>query len=99
MTTAALGGEIAVPGLDGDLPLDIPEGTQTGTILRIVDKGIQHLDGYGKGDEYVIVKVVTPTNLSDEEKELLKEFRRLREKSGSGSGEKSAGEAVSNGDT
>ena len=81
LTTAVLGGEITVPGLDDDLPLEIPEGTQTGAILRIVDKGIQHMDGYGKGDEYVIVKVMTPTNLSEEERELLKEFRRLREKS------------------
>lgn len=85
-TAAALGGRMTVPGLDSNLTLDIPEGTQTGAILRIVDKGIPHLDGYGKGDEYVIVKVVTPTNLSDQEKQVLREFRRLREKSGGGNG-------------
>jgi molecular chaperone DnaJ len=75
---AALGAEVEVPGLDGKLKLDIPEGTQTGAILRIVNQGIPHLDGYGKGDEYIIIQVVTPQDLSDQEKELLKEFNRLR---------------------
>jgi len=82
LTTAALGGEIEVPGLDGDLSVEIPEGTQTGTVFRIADSGIPHLDAYGRGDEYVMVKVVTPTNLSKEEKELLREFARLRQESG-----------------
>jgi molecular chaperone DnaJ len=80
-TTAALGGEVPVPGLNGDLKLDIPEGTQTGTALRIAGEGIPILDGYGRGDEYVIVKVVTPTNLNRRQKELLKEFDKLRRKS------------------
>jgi len=80
-TTAALGGEIAVPGINGDLKLDIPEGTQTGTVLRIAGEGIPQLDGAGKGDEYVVVKVVVPTNLSRKQKDLLKEFERLRRKS------------------
>ncbi len=79
-TTAALGGEVEVPGLRGELRLDIPEGTQTGTMFRIENEGIPHLDGYGRGDEYVIVKVVTPTKLSRKEKELLREFERLRQK-------------------
>jgi molecular chaperone DnaJ len=77
-TTAALGGEVKVPSLTGELKLKIPEGTQTGTVFRIENGGIPHLDGYGKGDEYVIVKVVTPTNLSRKEKKLLKEFEKLR---------------------
>ena len=75
---AALGGEVEVSGLDGDLKLDIPEGTQTGAILRIVNQGIPHLDGYGRGDEYIIIKVVTPQDLTEREKGLLKEFERLR---------------------
>jgi len=86
-TTAALGGEIEVPGLDGHLRLEIPEGTQTGTVFRITGRGIPHLDAYGSGDEYVIVKVLTPTNLSDEEKELLREFERLRRRAGGDSSE------------
>jgi molecular chaperone DnaJ len=44
--------------------------------------GIPHLDNLGKGDEYVIVKVVTPTDLSHEEKELLREFDKLRQEGG-----------------
>jgi molecular chaperone DnaJ len=80
-TTAALGGEVEVPGLNGELKLDIPEGTQTGTVFRIVNEGIPHVDSYGKGDEYVVVKVITPTKLSHREKELLREFQKLRYKS------------------
>lgn len=76
---AALGGEVEVPGLDGNLKLDIPEGTQTGAILRIVNQGIPHLNGHGRGDEYIIIQVVTPQDLSAREKELLREFERLRE--------------------
>jgi len=81
-TTAVLGGEIKVPALEGELKLDIPEGTQTGAVFRIEDEGIPHLDCRGRGDEYVVVKVVTPTNLSRKEKELLREFQKLRRKSG-----------------
>jgi len=80
-TTAALGGEIAVPALKCSLELDIPEGTQTGAVFRIEDEGIPHLDHRGRGDEYVVVRVVTPTNLSRKEKELLREFEKLRRKS------------------
>jgi molecular chaperone DnaJ len=80
-TTAALGGKVEVPALNGELKLDIPEGTQTGAVLRIENEGIPHVDSYGKGDEYVVVKVVTPTNLSRKEKELLREFQELRYKS------------------
>jgi molecular chaperone DnaJ len=78
-TTAALGGKINVPGLEGDLNLDIPEGTQTGTSLRVVNKGVPHINGPGKGDEYIIIRLVTPTNLSKKEKEILREFKRLRD--------------------
>lgn len=80
-TIATLGGEVEVPGLRGNLKLDIPEGTQSGTMLRIMNEGITHLDGYGRGDEFVIIKVITPTNLSQKEKELLREFAGLRQKS------------------
>ena len=78
--TATLGSEIEVPGLNGNRKLNIPEGTQTGTVFRISGAGIPRLGSRGKGDEYVVVKVVTPTNLSRKEKDLLREFARLREK-------------------
>jgi molecular chaperone DnaJ len=81
-TTASLGGQVDVPGLDGSLKLDVPEGTQTGAVLRIVGKGIPSLHSRGRGDEYVVVKVVVPTNLSRREKELLRELETLRQRSG-----------------
>jgi len=80
-TTAALGGEVEIPSLNGEVKLDIPEGTQTGTVFRIVNEGVPHVDSYGKGDEYVVVKVITPTNLSHREKELLRELQKLRHES------------------
>ncbi len=71
---AALGDVIEVPTLDGSADLKVPEGTQTGTIFRIKDKGIPYLNGNGRGDQHVRVKVITPTKLNDKQKELLKEF-------------------------
>ena len=80
-TTAALGGRVEIPSLNGEQELDIPEGTQTGSVFRITGAGIAHVDGFGKGDEYVIVRVATPTELSHKERALLKEFEKVREKS------------------
>lgn len=74
---AALGDELEVPTLEGSTRLRIPEGTQTGTVFRIKGKGIPHVNGYGRGDQHVRVKVVTPSKLSERQKELLKEFARL----------------------
>lgn len=71
---AALGCEVEVPTLDGKVKLNIPEGTQTATSFRLRGRGITKLRGYGRGDHHVRVKVVTPRNLSDEQKKLLKEF-------------------------
>ncbi len=77
---AALGGKIGdIPGLEGKLTLNIPEGTQSGATFRIARKGIPHLNNHGKGDEFVVVKVVTPTNLTKQEKELLRQFEKSRE--------------------
>ena len=56
----------------------IEEGTQNGAVVRIVNKGIPHPNSHGRGDEYVVLKVVTPTGLNKEEKELLKKFQGLR---------------------
>lgn len=76
---AALGDEIEIPTLDGTVNLKIPSGTQSGKTFRLKDKGIPHLQGYGKGDELVRIIVWTPTKLSDEEKMF---FRKLKEMSG-----------------
>ena len=60
-----------VPTLDGKVKYNVPEGTQSGTVFRLRGKGIPYLRGGGRGDEFVTVKVVTPKNLSKEQKELL----------------------------
>lgn len=94
---AALGDELEVPTLDGSAKLKIPEGTQTGTIFRLKGKGIPHVSGYGRGDQHVRVKVVTPGKLSDKQKALLKEFARMggeQIQGGGQAGEKSIFEKV-----
>jgi molecular chaperone DnaJ len=76
---AALGAEIEVPTLEGQVKLDIPEGTQTGSTFRMRGRGFPKLRGYGRGDQHVRVKVVTPTYLSAEQKDLLRQFSSLAE--------------------
>jgi molecular chaperone DnaJ len=71
---AALGDEIEVPTLQERVMLKIPPGTQTDTAFRLKGKGFPKLRGYGQGDLHVKVVVVTPTNLSDHQKELLREL-------------------------
>jgi molecular chaperone DnaJ len=73
-TQAALGTEIPVPTLEGDHSLKIPEGTQSGTNFRIRSKGVPVLNGHGKGDLYVEVRVQTPGKLTKRQRELLQEF-------------------------
>jgi len=72
ISQAALGDEIAVPGLNGDLSVKVPAGTQSGKVVRLKNKGIPHLRGLGKGDELVRLVVWIPTKLSAEEKRLFK---------------------------
>lgn len=74
---AALGDEIEVPALKGKVKLKIPAGTQTGKKFRLKGKGIPNVRGYGVGDQYIIVRIITPTKLSDKQKHLLKEFAEL----------------------
>ncbi|HEY8531569.1 MAG TPA: DnaJ C-terminal domain-containing protein, partial [Limnochorda sp.] len=73
---AALGAEIEVPTLEGPATLKIPEGTQTGTSFRMRGKGVPDVRGFGRGDQYVRVKVVTPTHLTEAQRELLRQFAR-----------------------
>ena len=74
MVKAVLGAEIEVPTLDGKISLKIPEGTQTGKVFRLKEKGIPQLQGRGRGDQYIRVKVITPTKLDARQRELLEEF-------------------------
>lgn len=71
---AALGDEIEVPTLTERVKMKIPAGTQTGKYFRLKGKGVPKLRGIGNGDQHVKVTVVTPTNLTEEQKELLRQF-------------------------
>lgn len=73
-TQAALGDTLQVPTIDGKIEYNIPEGTQTGTVFRMRGKGIQNVNGRGRGDQYVRVNIEVPKNLTHKQKELLREF-------------------------
>ena len=73
-TQAALGAEVAVPTLDGKVSYTVHEGTQPGDVFKLKGKGIQSINGRGRGDQYVRVTVEVPKNLSKRQKELLQEF-------------------------
>jgi molecular chaperone DnaJ len=75
MVTAALGGEVSVPVLDGEeCSVKVPEGTQTGKQIRIRGRGMPILRSRDHGDLYIQVVVETPQKLSSRQKELLREF-------------------------
>ena len=63
-----------MPTIDGKIEYQVPEGTQTGTVFRLRSKGIQNLNGRGRGDQYVRVSVEVPKHLSDKQKQLLRDF-------------------------
>ena len=71
---AALGTEIKVPTVDGDVKYDVPAGTQPGTIFRLKGKGVPKVNGHGRGDQYVNVIVDIPKNLNQKQKEALVMF-------------------------
>ena len=73
----ALGTDIKVPTLKEETKIKIPHGTQSGTVFRIKNEGIQHLNGYGKGDLYVKVNINTPKKLSTKEKKLYQDLAKL----------------------
>lgn len=78
---AAIGDEIDVPTIHGEIKMHIPEGTQTSKVFRLKGMGIPHRRGGGTGDQHVRVQVVTPTKLSDKQKDLLKEFGKITSES------------------
>lgn len=73
---AALGTEVQVPTLYGDNKLKIPSGSQTGKVFRVRDKGIPRLHGMGRGDQLVVLRVVTPESLTKEQRKLFEELSR-----------------------
>ena len=73
-TQAALGYEVSVPTLDGKVSYSLREGTQPGDVFKLKGKGMQHLGGRGRGDQYVKITIEVPRNLSQKQREILKEF-------------------------
>ncbi len=71
---ASLGATLIVPTIEGKVQYDMPEGTQTGTVFRLKGSGIPNVNGRGRGDQYVKVNVEIPKNLSQEQKEILRNF-------------------------
>ncbi len=74
---AALGAELEVPTLEGRVRLKVPAGTQSGKVFRLKGKGVEDLNGNGKGDLLVTVTVETPGHLTPKQKELLEEFAKI----------------------
>jgi molecular chaperone DnaJ len=74
ITQAILGAKITIPTLEGEHTLKIPEGTQPGATFRIKGQGVPELNGRGKGDLYVEVKVQIPTRLNRKQTELLEQL-------------------------
>lgn len=73
---AALGDTLEVPTLEGKVRYDVPAGTQPGTVFKLKGRGIQSLNGRGKGDQLVRLIVDVPKNLTSRQKELLREFEK-----------------------
>ncbi len=88
--TAALGGSIEVPTLEGRVTLKIPAETQTGKVFRLRSKGMKSVRGYAQGDLLCKVVVETPVNLSREQKELLTQLQESLEQGKSNHSPKSS---------
>jgi molecular chaperone DnaJ len=78
LSDALLGGEVSVPTLKGKVALKIPAETQNGKVFRLAGQGMPKMGNDKKGDLFAKVKVVLPTRLTEREKELFQEFRKLR---------------------
>jgi molecular chaperone DnaJ len=74
VSEVALGAEVTVPTLEGDVVLEIPGGTQPGQVFRIRGKGVPHLRSNKRGDQLVRVAVQTPRTLTEEQRRLYQEL-------------------------
>ncbi|HEV8251440.1 MAG TPA: DnaJ C-terminal domain-containing protein, partial [Gaiellaceae bacterium] len=77
MTQAALGATVVLPTIDGEEEVSFSAGTQPGEIVVLRGKGMPVLQGRGRGDHRVLVNVLVPEQLDDEQRRLLEEFQRL----------------------
>ncbi|MDR0957064.1 MAG: molecular chaperone DnaJ [Candidatus Nomurabacteria bacterium] len=78
MVDAALGTELEVETIDGELTMRIPAGTQSGTDFKLSNHGVPHLRGNGRGAQIITIKVQTPTNLSRKQRDILEQLRNTR---------------------
>ena len=74
MATAALGGEVTIPTMDGEETLKIKPGTQSGDVTRLRGRGVPYLRSTGRGDQLVVTKVSVPTKLTEEQRTLLQQL-------------------------
>ena len=74
--TAALGGTVEIPTIDGKVKVKIEPGTQPGKVLRLRNKGLPSVNGYGTGDLLVNVSIYVPETLSKDEKKALEEMEK-----------------------
>ena len=71
---AAMGAEVEIPSLDGKVKCTVAAGTQPGTTLRLRGKGVPVLNGRGRGDQFVTIRVEVPRSMNEAQKEALKKF-------------------------
>jgi molecular chaperone DnaJ len=74
ITQAALGARVTVPTLEGDEELELPAGTQPGDVVVLRGRGMPVLQGFGRGDQRILVNVRVPRHLNEEQRRLLHEF-------------------------
>lgn len=74
VSQAILGDEVTVPTIDGKVSYSVHEGVQPGDVFKLKGKGIPHLNGRGRGDQYVRMNIEIPRNLNSKQKNLIKEF-------------------------
>ncbi|MBI2571946.1 MAG: molecular chaperone DnaJ [Candidatus Schekmanbacteria bacterium] len=74
---AALGARLDVPTIDGESTMTLPPGAQSGQLFRLRERGVPHLKGGGRGDQYIKIRVTVPKNLDKRSRDILTEFARL----------------------
>ncbi len=77
LTTALLGGTVEVPTVDGHAKIKIAPGTHAGKVLRLGGKGLPEVNGYGRGDELIVVDITIPAKLNSEEKRLVEKLAEM----------------------
>ncbi|MGZ8578944.1 MAG: DnaJ C-terminal domain-containing protein, partial [Actinomycetota bacterium] len=84
---ATLGAEVQIPSLDGPETVRVEAGTESGTVVRVKGKGVPNVNRRGRGDLFVTLHVVTPRDLSKEERQLLERLAEIRGEGRAGTGE------------